>query len=207
MKTKMHIKKILIALVTLLFLSCGERQKTQNTEITIAELLGESEIIIDTNNTEELNEIAVFDSTSINFVLTQHQIKFDTIKPLEHTLFDRFSYESIEKVNIFPKDSSAENSTLFVYRFKDSLALNNAFYNWLDCFGPNCEEVTLKERLEGVKSPPLWCNVYENIIVIRKYKMGNFESDLELQKSLTSFFKQTLRYHVHVNENKILNWE
>jgi hypothetical protein len=54
----------------------------------------------------------------------------------EPMFVDRFQPKSFKKLNLQMK----EGVVFFgQWTFKDSLRTMNAFFNWLDCFGPNCK--------------------------------------------------------------------
>ncbi len=61
-------------------------------------------------------------------------MKIDTLG--EPMFVDRFQPKSFKKLNLQMK----EGVVFFgQWTFKDSLRTMNAFFNWLDCFGPNCK--------------------------------------------------------------------
>ncbi|MFN5909830.1 MAG: hypothetical protein ACK45H_00715 [Bacteroidota bacterium] len=66
-------------------------------------------------------------------------LEFSGIKPFDEPLFtDRFGVKGTVKLDLL-RD---ENNVRFCsWTFKDSLKTRNAFYNWLDCFGPNCKSL------------------------------------------------------------------
>jgi len=63
----------------------------------------------------------------------------------DSTLFpDRFGASSSEKWIL-----KTENDSLIVlnYTFKDSLKTKNAFFNWIDCFGPKCTSYVIGDNI------------------------------------------------------------
>ncbi|MFN5634681.1 MAG: hypothetical protein ACK49D_08420 [Flavobacteriia bacterium] len=54
----------------------------------------------------------------------------------EPMFVDRFQPKSFKKLNLQLKEGVV---FLGQWTFKDSLRTMNAFFNWLDCFGPNCK--------------------------------------------------------------------
>lgn len=55
---------------------------------------------------------------------------------LDSLLFpDRFGPAKMEKWYLL---SAKDSIVALHYEFKDSLRTKNAFFNWLDCYGPNC---------------------------------------------------------------------
>lgn len=66
-------------------------------------------------------------------------IKWDTL------LFpDRFGPKSAEKWQVLGGNDSL---VLLNYTFKDSLRTKNAFFNWIDCFGPKCSSYVIGGNL------------------------------------------------------------
>jgi hypothetical protein len=65
------------------------------------------------------------------------------------TLFaDRFGPKFNEKYFLV---SSRDSITLQHYEFKDSLRTKNAFFNYLDCFGPKCRSYQVGDNLKFPK--------------------------------------------------------
>lgn len=83
--------------------------------------------------------------TGIDLEVTQ-QIgwKFSAVAQTETPLFpDRFYPRHTHKLSLF----TPTDSTFFCqWAFKDSSATNNAFYNWLDCFGTSCKSIRVNEQ-------------------------------------------------------------
>lgn len=71
--------------------------------------------------------------------------KFSAVAQTEAPLFpDRFYPKNSHKLTLF----TPTDSTFFCqWAFKDSTATNNAFYNWLDCFGASCKSIKVNENI------------------------------------------------------------
>lgn len=78
--------------------------------------------------------------TVIDTLLTDSRwMKWDTL------LFpDRFGPLSAEKWQVLGGNDSL---ILLNYTFKDSLRTKNAFFNWIDCFGPKCKSYVVGGNL------------------------------------------------------------
>lgn len=61
---------------------------------------------------------------------------------------DRLGYTDKKEV-YFAKDSVSFH--FLEWTFEDSLKTVNAFYNWLDCFGHQCQSVRVNETINGSK--------------------------------------------------------
>lgn len=93
----------------------------------------------------------------------------------DSTLFlDRFGAKTMEKWIV--KNSEVDSLVLLHYAFKDSLLTKNAFFNWLDCFGPNCNSYTVGGNLR-VKGK-------YNYIFVNDQNIYSFESKKSLSPEL-----------------------
>ena len=65
----------------------------------------------------------------------------DTWQKWDTVLFpDRFGASKSEKWIV---KGEKDSLVLLYFKFKDSLLTKNAFYNWIDCFGPKCTSYTV----------------------------------------------------------------
>lgn len=71
------------------------------------------------------------------------------IDSIEDPMFpDRFSPRSTIKLTLHLKD----NPIIYCqWAFKDSIQTKNAFYNWIDCFGPKCKSIKLGQKVNFQK--------------------------------------------------------
>ena len=125
------MRMFLLPLLIVILAACGREEEEV---IDLSDIIPKSERNYDdTLKTEKKDTLsALFDlDLSADFGLN-----FSGIKPLDETLFmDRFGALSSVKLELL-KD---EGTVLYrSWSFKDSLRTRNAFYNWLDCFGPKC---------------------------------------------------------------------
>ncbi len=93
----------------------------------------------------------------------------------DSTLFlDRFGAKTMEKWIV--KNSETDSLVLLHYAFKDSLLTKNAFFNWLDCFGPNCNSFTVggNVRVKGKY----------NYIYVNEKNIYSFESKKSISPEL-----------------------
>ena len=92
-------------------------------------------------------------------------VKWDTV------LFaDRFGPKSSEKWIVTGKKDSL---VLLRYTFKDSLQTKNAFFNWLDCFGPRCRPYRVGDNLRLPKRQGLILVGAKNLLFVEGNKAVN----------------------------------
>lgn len=127
------MKYLFVGIVVILLAACSESSETvafddlapdDATEITKKEL-------VDSNEKRfERPKASVFLGLGDSLFHVQKWHRWDTL------LFaDRFGPEKSEK---WIAMNDQDSLVLLYYRFKDSLRVKNAFYNWLDCFGDPC---------------------------------------------------------------------
>jgi hypothetical protein len=123
-----------IAVITALFVSCTDTKKDTISLEDISHTSDKFDHIDDSTGIPEIKD----EKPKAAYFLTA----FDSIYKdaswfmLDSLLFpDRFGPSKMEKwYLITPKDSIVA----LHYEFKDSLRTKNAFFNWLDCYGPKC---------------------------------------------------------------------
>ncbi|MFK8038385.1 MAG: hypothetical protein AB8B74_08855 [Crocinitomicaceae bacterium] len=173
--------------------------------VSIEDLLGETTTEVE--DRIEDKEIPPFDGT---FISQLNQDLYEDYKFEPHTystLFDRFSYESVEKSRITPMADTNAEVSFFKYSFSDTTSTNNAFDNWLACFGNTCEEIVLKENKNGVNESPLWCGVYETDIFIIKFSTESYHYKNELKQAVFHTAGKPLKYTLNITEDNLLKWD
>ncbi|MFD1552294.1 hypothetical protein DNU06_11325 [Putridiphycobacter roseus] len=201
MKSKKYYLFLIPCLV--LFLSCGK--KSQNREvISMEELLGEQKEIGKASSNKDTSQIVPETLPGkLAAELSPHYLIQAIDKP---TFFDRFSFQQTVKSSLLsPKDSSW-SANLFMYQFKDSAALYNAFNNWLDCFGTSCVEINLLENKSNVTEAALWCGIYDSSVVILRFTPETFPLKNELKSNVFNAMEKMPTYSFEVDDRKELKW-
>lgn len=212
----MHkLKFILIGMLLLGgMVACGSESDQAVDTITFEELVGTDSLVVD--NQMELD--TTIDST-LWTLLTPMSVElmdeFDTTALNEFHPFDRFGFNQSEKLEFISKEKVPYGDHLvtpiaevFVYTFSDSVKLNNAFYNWLDCFGRDCQSVKLNEDLESIKTPPSLTLVYDTTLVHVDYQCEHQrKSWLSFEKALKHQFGDSTRYQIQVSCGGPLKWK
>ncbi|MBL7898152.1 MAG: hypothetical protein JNJ99_06430, partial [Crocinitomicaceae bacterium] len=143
------MKKIYFGLVLFSLVACEQEQAPQEV-ISFEELAGqtgEEPTLVTENQSNPILKIE-----KLNDFVNSQLYLFDTISNHESHPIDRFGYSSFSKLNFSLKSmvnsDSNESASLYYYSFSDTVKTQNAFYNWLDCFGKNCESVQLEKDLD-----------------------------------------------------------
>lgn len=89
-----------------------------------------------------------------------------SIEPITNRLFvDRFASEKVEKWQ--GVDTSGNLIKGAIWTYADSTQARNAFFNWLDCFGPRCLSLKLNESKHLVDASFLWVLGKQQMIFIQ----------------------------------------
>lgn len=194
--------------------SCGGDAE-KGAVISMEDFAGETgEIVQDVN---ESKDTTVFDSTQpLNQFLASQLEKFDTCSHAEFHPIDRFSYNRQLKIEFKSKTDVAygkdkmvtPRAAFYYYTFADSTKTKNAFYNWLDCFGSDCQQVKLFDDSLAIKMPPAYIAVYDTVIIIADYRCedGKFNWT-PFQDSLKAKFGKTTRYELNVKCGGPITWK
>jgi hypothetical protein len=118
---------------------------------------------VDSSVVNERPENSLFLAIVDTMMLESRWVKWDTL------LFpDRFGPNAQEKwMTIGTKDSLV----LLRYQFKDSLRTKNAFFNWIDCFGPKCKSYTVGANIRIPKRTALWLVGSKELVIIEGNKL------------------------------------
>jgi hypothetical protein len=196
-------------------LGCNYNKKQQVDTISIEELMGKTESL-DTSLNEEVVDSNVVLESHIARLVTELQSNYDTLFSNEFHIFDRFGYHTgyklkfIGKTNVpYGKSSMVTPiGNLFVYTFTDSTKLNNAFYNWLDCFGADCQEVKLMEDIKAIKMPPAFILLYDTTMVTLEYSCEHVQNDWKTFKDeIIKIYGKNYRYKIDVECGGPLKWK
>ncbi len=206
----------LYCLFTLAFMvSCGGEPQEGN-KISEEDFFGE------TGEETVQEEDVLIDTTvyipegPINKFVYGQLTEFDTV---EHTAFhslDRFTFSDRQKIEFKSKEEIPygkdvmvnPRAELFYYSFSDTTKTKNAFYNWLDCFSDECEQVKLNEDFEALKMPPQFTLVYDTVIVVVDYRCEDKGySWRPFQDSIISQFGKDYNYCMQVRCGGPLSWK
>ena len=144
----MKSKLILTIILGLFITGCSERREKI---IDMSDVIGESErykevqipIIKDVS---ELDSTLVVKDWFINQGVNITSLKFRS----DRMFLDRFGAITSEKYNLItPIDTILYSKWIY----QDSLKVMNAFTNWIDCFGDNCNTIFFGEQKNFQRNP------------------------------------------------------
>ncbi|HIP36959.1 MAG TPA: hypothetical protein EYG85_08895 [Crocinitomix sp.] len=208
-------------ILTFLFLSvvllygCSDAEKQNIEIISMEDFIGESTQQLD-EQTDTIIDTLIDISIQVQQLITSLRTSYDTSKINTSHLFDRYGYNSSYKIQFIGKEKVSYGKTLmvapkadlFIYHFSDSIKLNNAFYNWLDCFGSNCQEVKLHQNIDYIKTPPSFTLVYDTTLVTVKYQCEHTKNDWSsFQDSIIKKYGNNYRYRIDVDCGGPLIWK
>jgi hypothetical protein len=152
---------------------------------------------IDSSFVNERPESSLFLAIVDTMMLDSRWMKWDTL------LFpDRFGPNAQEKwMTIGSKDSLV----LLRYQFKDSLRTKNAFFNWIDCFGPKCKSYTVGGNIRIPKRTALWLVGSKEMVIIE----GNKTIDEKVVRALLNNDpkKENWLYLVNIPKSGKTTWK
>jgi len=210
-------RTLFIVFICFGILACNSDEKKDIETITMEELLGDSDSEITENDTltTSIDSTLLKASNMLNLIQSIYS-DYDTSSLNASHPMDRFGFSSKSKIEFIGKTDVpyGKNNTVtpkaefYVYNFSDSIKLNNAFYNWLDCFGSDCDEVKLNHDIESVKTPPSFTLVYDTVLVDVKYLCEHEKNDWKsFQKSIIDTYGKNYRYRIDVNCGGPLKWK
>jgi|GEM_PF-929995 len=110
-----------------------------------------------------------------------------TVFGLDTLIFpDRFG--AVKTLKFYCK--TPKDSLVFMrWQFRDSIPAQNAFFNWMDCYGKRCKSIRIGQEVN--LSPRATCFLLQNkeLIFVESRQKINFEQYLEILESL-KFGKQ-----------------
>ncbi|MBK6527761.1 MAG: hypothetical protein IPG07_20770 [Crocinitomicaceae bacterium] len=139
---------------------------------------------------------------------------YDTF-PQKNSCLDRLA--TVNKPNSIFRQNKVQSgnsalvtpvASVYYYTFSDSVKTKSAFYNWLDCYGKDCNEVKLNQDVELFKSEPMLTLIYDTTIVAVEYlcehEKNNWKS---FEDSLTARFGSDYKYRIEVGCGGPLRWK
>lgn len=203
------MRYVLFFIVTSYLVSCSSTDSHIPETISMEDLMGKEEVeaVNVEDNEDESNVIS--DGTSLSNMVFSLRPHYDTIDLLKRHKLDRFGYSSSDKVRFVSKlDTLHSFVDVYQYHFSDSVKLNNAFYNWLDCFGQNCIELKLGIDSVDLNIAPTYALIYDTTLISVNYSPNFNKSDFKSFKdSVVAKFGEAYRYKILTNAKGDLKWK
>lgn len=209
------MKIYVVGLIVLILVSCNEVQKQEVQTITMEELMGDVDgINLDSTNQDNVDIIQI-DNSPFSYLI-ESLSNYDTALLNTGHPIDRYGFNTSKKIEFIGKENVPYGKTtmvtpkaeFYVYHFSDSLKLNNAFYNWLDCYGSDCNEVKLYENIESIKTAPSFTVIYDTTLISVKYLCEHKKNDWKaFQDSILNKYGDNYRYLIDVRCGGPLIWK
>lgn len=182
-------KKVLIPICAMLLFSCSGENKEKVLDMSDLTPQAKEE----TSKSLKVKDTAHF--SLINLILADScGIPIQQFRELKEPMFpDRFMPKSKFKLNL-----ETEHKNLFMgqWNYPDSIKTMNAFFNWLDCFGPECKSIKLGEE-ENMQKEGLLFFINDTSIT---YFSSNSKLDLER-------WQQYLEKQYGINQWDLVVWQ
>ena len=186
----------------------------KNESISFEDLAGSTGELVE-DSTKVISTDTLFLETPFDFFVHNIQTEYDTSVHSEFHPIDRFTYNQRKKILFKSKIDVKYGETdvtpraeFFYYSFSDTTKTKNAFYNWLDCFGSDCQIITLKEDEKSLKSPPMFTLIYDTMIVVMNYRCEDQKFNWKpIQDSVKTCFGRNYNYQIDVGCGGPLKWK
>jgi hypothetical protein len=132
----------------LILLSCSNNKKEET--VDLSDITSSSERYKEgkTEVKKKKKEVNFIDTLDVRFkgILDSLKINDSVVRKLNIVSFpDRFGAKSVTK---FYWKEKKDSVNLLAWEFTDSLKTENAFYNWIDCFGENCKSIKIGDKIK-----------------------------------------------------------
>ena len=170
-------KKVLIPISVILLFSCSGENKEK--VLNMSDLTPQSK----RDTTEFQKEKDSANCSLFNLSLADScGLRIQEYGEVKDPMFpDRFMPKSKFKLNLHAKERSY---LMGQWIYPDSLKTMNAFFNWLDCFGPQCEEFKIGEE-SPMQNGGFICFINDTSITyfssMSKLELNNWQQYLEKQ--------------------------
>lgn len=169
-------------LIILFYASCSpkEEQKSLNLEDITKSSSRYKEGVV---KKESSDTTPLFSSTlSNNYIglIDSFLLKKESIQQVD-TLFlpDRFNAKKTVK---FYWKENADSTNFMDWEFKDSIQTENAFYNWMDCFGKKCKSLKIGEKSKIQKRSLLILVNHNHLLLIDSDKKIDYKKWISILK-------------------------
>lgn len=194
-----------------MLIACTSNDEVVNDTVSIEDVMGEVEELDVKAETEVVDAVQsmVSDGSKLSNLMVSLQSEYDTLNLSTPHKMDRYGYNTSKKIKFISTLGGSDSFIdVYQYNFSDSIKLNNAFYNWLDCYGNRCSEIKIGEDIERTQNAPALTLVYDTTIVSVKYSSELDKISLNsFQDSMFIKFGDQYRYAILTNRRGDLNWK
>ncbi len=201
----MFLKLFSFLFLSFFLFSCSNNKKEETVDLSeitsSSERYKEGKSEVKKKKEKELNFI---DTLDVRFkgILDSLKINDSVVRKLDIVLFpDRFGAKSITK---FYWKEKKDSINLLDWEFSDSLKTENAFYNWIDCFGENCKSIKIGDKIKIQKRGLLILVNDRHLLVVDANSKIDCESWIKLVGSQK--FGDTWKYIVYQPQKGKSTW-
>lgn len=205
-------KVIYIFTAALILAGCKEEQQPE--VISFEELVGDNQPAADNIDTaqvqprEDLTAFSKFTRSMLGLYDTFPHKKIHTLDRFGYAGQNKLDFLGKNKVNYGKSSLVTPVASVYHYTFSDSVKTKSAFYNWLDCYGKDCNEVRLMQDIDAIKTSPMFTLVYDTTIVAVEYFCEHEENDWkQFEDSLVKIFGKDYKYRIEVDCGGPLRWK
>ncbi len=145
----MSLKHLSFFFIFSLLFSCSSNKKEETVDLsditTSSERYKEGEI---ESEKDKMKKVFFTDTLDNRFkgILDSLNINDSVVRKLDVVSFpDRFGAKNVTK---FYWKEKTDSINFIDWEFTDSLKTENAFYNWIDCFGENCRSIKIGDKVK-----------------------------------------------------------
>lgn len=139
-------------------------------------------------------------------------------RPLrKSTILGRFSNVRSEQVELIGKNKVPygkevmlyPKAEIYMFEYNDSAQVITTLYNWMDCFGSDCEALKLLKDVKHIKMPPSFVVLGDNKILWLKYPSEHKANDYTpVKNALRAMIPEDKRYYeIDVDAGGPLKWK
>ena len=191
----MSFKQLSFFVLFLFLFSCSNKKKDET--IDLSEITTSSERYQEgklESKKDKKKKVSFTDTLDVHFkgILDSLNINDSVVRKLDIVSFpDRFGAKSVTK---FYWKEKIDSINFIDWEFTDSLKTENAFYNWIDCFGENCRSIKIGDKVKIQKRGLLVLVNEKHLIVIDSDKKIDYLKWVSLLKN--QLFGENWKYVV-----------
>ena len=191
----MSFKQLSFFVLFFFLFSCSNKKKEKTIDLskitTSSERYKEGKL---ESKKDKKKKVSFTDTLDVHFkgILDSLKINDSVVRKLDIVSFpDRFGAKSVTK---FYWKEITDSINFIDWEFTDSLKTENAFYNWIDCFGENCRSIKIGDKVKIQKRELLVLVNEKHLIVIDSDKKIDYLKWVSVLK--TQLFGENWKYIV-----------
>ena len=191
----MSFKQLSFFVLFFFLFSCLNKKKEKT--IDLSEITTSSERYKEgklESKKDKKKKVSFTDTLDVHFkgILDSLKINDSVVRKLDIVSFpDRFGAKSVTK---FYWKEITDSINFIDWEFTDSLKTENAFYNWIDCFGENCRSIKIGDKVKIQKRELLVLVNEKHLIIIDSDKKIDYLKWVSVLK--TQLFGENWKYIV-----------